>query len=46
VEYLAGDEALEQIVGLEVAELVEDWPESVWGFYLADADGGGVGARF
>ena len=44
VEYLAGDEALEEIVRLEIAEFVEDRPDVVRSFDLADADGGGVGA--
>src|SRR5258708_15961535 len=40
-----GDEALEQVVRLEIAERVEDGPERVGGFDFANADGGGVGAR-
>ncbi len=44
VKDLAGDEALEEVVRLEVAELVEDGPKVAWRFDLADADGGGVGA--
>ena len=44
VKDFAGDEAFEEVVGLEIAELVEDGPERVGGFDFADADGGGVGA--
>ena len=41
----AGHEALEQVVGLEIAELVENGPECVGSFDFANADCGGVGAR-
>ena len=42
---LAGDEALEQVVGLEIAEFIQNRPECVGGFDFANADRGGVGAR-
>src|SRR5258705_9023100 len=45
VKDFAGHEALEEVVGLEVAELVEDWPECVGMSNFANADRGGVGAR-
>ena len=41
---LAGDESLEEIVGLEIAEFVEDRPECVGRFDFANADRRGVGA--
>ena len=39
VKDIPGHEPLQQVVGLEVSELVEDGPESVGGFDFADADG-------
>src|SRR5271168_1958635 len=45
VKDLAGDEALQEIVRLQVAELVKDRPECVGCFDLANADCRGVGAR-
>ena len=45
VKDFTGDETLQQVVRLEIAELIEDRPELVGCFDLANADRRGVGAR-
>ena len=45
VEDVAGDEALEEVEALAVAELFERAPDVVGGVHLFDADGGGFAAR-
>src|SRR5260370_37773715 len=45
VKDFAGREALEQVVGLEIAEFVQNGPERVGGFDFANADRRGVSAR-
>ena len=45
MEDIAGDEALKDIVGLEVSQGLKDWPKLVRSVNEFDADGGGIGAR-